>query len=136
MIPLWQRAIAGLVVIAAVVALVVVFSSSGDDSRPLSRFPAAVVRVIPQEGQLVVRQARVGIVLEQGFEAELVVDDTPIPKDQMIVNQALGEYLYQPGAGQEIEAFQEGRRCVTAVITNRVDPDEDPPDPTWCFDVA
>jgi hypothetical protein len=136
MIPLWQRALGGLAVIAAVVALVVVFTSSGDDSRPISRFPSAVQRVVPAEGQLVVRQARVGIVLEQGFEAELVVDDIPIPKDQMIVNEALGEYLYQPGEGQEIEAFQEGQRCVTAVITNRVHPEEDPPDPTWCFNVA
>lgn len=136
MIPLWQRAAAGLVVIAAVVALIVVFTSSGDDSRPISRFPTAVLRVIPQEGQLVVRQARIGIVLEQGFEAELVVDETPIPKDQLIVNDALGEYLFQPGEGLEIEAFQEGQRCVTAVITNRVNPEEDPPDPTWCFNVA
>ena len=72
MTPLWQRAAFGLLAIAAVVALVVVFSSSGDDSRPISRFPSAVVRVIPQEGQLVVRQARVGIVLEQEYKAAIV----------------------------------------------------------------
>jgi hypothetical protein len=133
---LLQRAIAGLLLIAAVVALVVVFTTGEGSNEPVTRFPAPVQRIVPQPDQLVVRQARVGIVLDQGYEAELAVDDTPIPKDQLIVNDALGEYFYQPIEGLEIEEFAEGRHCVTATIINRVQRGDDPPPARWCFRVA
>jgi hypothetical protein len=129
------RALGGLVVIAAIVALVVVFTS-GDGGDDTPQFPDPVVRVVPEPGQLAVRQARIGIVVKAGYEAELYLDGRPIPKDQLIVNEALGEYFYQPMEGLEIEELAEGRRCVSADIVNRVHPEEDPPDANWCFTVA
>ena len=133
---LLQRSIAGLLLIAAIVALVVVFTGDGGDRQPVDRFAAPVVRVVPQPDELVLRQARVGIVLEQGFDAELSIDGTPIPKDQLIVNDALGEYFYQPLPTLEIEAFAEGRHCITATITNRVHPERNPAPARWCFRVS
>lgn len=130
-----QRAIAGLLLIAAVVGLVVLFTEDSD--RPeVDRFAAPVVRVVPEPGDLVLRQARVGIVLEQGYDAVLTIGDTRIPEDQLIVNDALGEFFYQPGPGREIEAFAEGSHCVVADITNLVHPDRDPAPVRWCFRVS
>ena len=132
---LLQRAIAGLLLIAAIVGLVVLFTEDSD--RPeIARFPAPVVQVVPDDGDLVLRQARVGIILEQGYEADLTIGDVRIPEDQLIVNEALGEFFYQPGPGREIEAFAEGSHCATATITNRVHPDRNPAPVRWCFRVS
>jgi len=134
-VTLLQRAIAGLLLIAAIVGLVVLFTEDSD--RPeIARFPAPVVQVVPDDGDLVLRQARVGIILEQGYEAELSIDGTPIPKDELIVNQALGQFFYQPLPTLEIEAFAEGSHCVTATIANLVHEDEDPAPVRWCFRVS
>lgn len=133
---LLQKSIAGLLLIAATVALVVVFTSDDGGPEEVTRFPSPVVRVVPAPGALAVRQDRVGIVLEQGYRAELSIGGRPIPIDQMTVNEPLGEYFYQPQPGREIEAFAAGRHCITATIVNRIRPGDDPPPARWCFRVA
>ena len=57
--------------------------SSGRDTSEVVINDAAVDRVEPTPGALALRQARIGVDLKPGYTAQLKVDSTLIPDDQV-----------------------------------------------------
>ena len=90
-----------------------------------------------------VRQTRVEIDLELGWTAELEINRTPIPRDQIEgfdpeigrANDPLGRVIFDPGPGKAFDIFPQGQVCVTAFLTNLEEPDERAVE-SWCFTAA
>jgi hypothetical protein len=94
----------------------------------------AVEAVHPGEGQLDVRQARIGIDLKPGYEAVLRLDRIDIPEDQLERIPELGQTFYTPGPDKITGAITPGRHCATASFW---DPTQGGPETgrkySWCF---
>ncbi|MGI9621594.1 MAG: hypothetical protein ACR2PK_02060 [Acidimicrobiales bacterium] len=132
-----------------VIAFVVADTPSDDDvifSHP------AIEALLPAEGSEVLRQSQVGIDLIAGYEAELTINGTPIPPDQVNVfrnpddpgesaEQAgafattINRFVYQPLEGRAVPELKGDENCATATFW----PTSDPTDirtVEWCFTVA
>lgn len=127
--------IVAALVLVALAALVTagMLANTGTDG-PVS--VSAVERFIPTEGSVVIRQARVGIDLAPGFTGVLIVDGVEIPEDQLDRVEALNEIYFAPREGTEIEAFEPGPLCMSALYWP-VGADRSVARSTsWCFTVA
>jgi hypothetical protein len=119
-----RRVVISLIVAGALVLLGYGFSSGRDETKPPVFTDSAVEATYPKEGDLELRQFRIGIDLASGYAAELSLDNVPIPKDQVEVVVGLDQYFYQPGPGTATGALAPGRHCATATITKVVDPND------------
>jgi hypothetical protein len=120
-------------------AVAVQHTRRGDDTvRFLGGEPRPnVVRLVsPADGSNVLSQAQIEIDLDTLYDANLVVNDTSIPSDQLIRHPEINQVLFSPGPGKVIEKYPAGTNCVVANIF-RVDGSEDPQAPVrWCFQVT
>ena len=123
------------VLLAFAVGLLIYAVNLHHDPAPPIFTNEAVEATYPNAGDLDLRQARIGIDLKSGYTAELELDGTPIPKDQVEVVVGLDQYFYQPGPGTATGALSPGRHCATANITKVVDPTNPQSKYTWCFQV-
>ena len=111
---------------AGALALIGVGLSTAQGGDPEVDVAGAVVRqVFPSDGSLDLRQAVIGFQLDQFYEGRLIVDDTPIPDDQVAVQAVLNIYRYRPGPGTETGALEPGRHTATVVFWERSE-DEGP----------
>ncbi len=125
----------------AVVALFGVAGLTADTEGTGSARHPAVEERIPEAGSQTVRQAMVGVDLELGWTAELEINRTQIPRDQLEgfqpdlgrVEDGLGRVLYDPGQGKVIEVFPQGQVCVTAYLTRIEGADDERGVESWCF---
>jgi len=111
---------------------VVAFSQSEDETVP--QLPKAVVRVFPADGDVNLRQDRIGIQLAQGYTGTLKLDRTLIPDDELKPITGFSGFSYTPGddvAGTP--ALAEGRHCATARYWRTTEAPETGTDYTWCF---
>jgi hypothetical protein len=93
--------------------------------------------VRPTDGANVLRQSEIGIDLQPGWAATLIVDGVEIPASELRVVDAENQVFFTPGDGRAVERLEPGRRCVTAVYwESRVGPGVDDRQHTWCFRVA
>jgi hypothetical protein len=127
---LWLLGLGVLVVIAGAVTALVFL---GEDSDNTVR-DAAVEQFFPTEGDKIFQQEPVGLDLEAGYDASLSLNGVAIPEDQLDKTSGLNLVLFTPGAGKEVEAYDQGQNCVvatfwplsdTAAVTSR----------SWCFSV-
>lgn len=131
-----RRVIVVAGVVVAIALMVVAVNQSQDDPVAQVTNVSAVERLIPGRGDLAVRQAQVGIDLAPGYTGVLLVNGTEIPEDQIERVEPLNEMYFTPREGNEIEAFEPGEVCVTAIYW-RIGADREAGDSTrWCFDVA
>jgi hypothetical protein len=108
--------------------------SSGRDAEKVIYTDAAIEHTEPAPGDLSLRQSRIGVDLQSGYSAELSIDGTPIPLDQVEVVRGLDQYWYTPGPGTATGALAPGRHCARATITATVGPDAGQTHPyNWCF---
>ena len=114
----------------AVVVGAVLFAPNGSGGG----YPATLERVDPVDGSLVFGQPRIVVDLEPGFRAALIVDDTPIPDEQVIWTEATGLHVFEPGPGKAVESWDPGFHVVTAQW-DRVSGLPDPGMFTWSFRV-
>jgi len=104
-----------------------------DPSTPPRISNSAVEATYPREGDLDLRQSRIGIDLVSGYTAELSLDNTPIPKDEVEFVVGLDQYFFQPGPGTATGALSPGRHCAKATITKVIDPSNPQSTFAWCF---
>lgn len=134
-----RRTIIFLIVVACIGGLVLAASRTrrGDEPITVTGTTGGVVELLtPRDGDtLVNQQAQIGIDLTTSYDANLVVDGTPIPNDQLIRRPELNAVYFSPGPGKAIEKLPPGRNTVTAVIF-RLDGQNPPPAVTWTFNVA
>jgi hypothetical protein len=128
------------------VAIIAIFAVAGivanTDGTGGADHPAVEV-LIPSDGAQAPRQTRVEIDLELGWTAELEIQGTPIPLDQIEgfdpelgrSNDPLGRVIYDPAPGKVFEIFPQGQVCVRAYLQNLEEPDERAVE-TWCFTAA
>jgi hypothetical protein len=111
---------------------------TGDPNDPAAgQADSAVEALIPRNGDATLRQAEIGVDLEPGWTAVLVVDDREIPEDQLRRNEPLNQVFFTPGEGQEIEELEPGPHQASAVIWRPADQTrEDGRRVTWRFRVS
>lgn len=135
----------------AVFVIAFVVANTGEDDGVRITNPA-VEELIPAPDSEVLRQSQVGVDLASGFEAELVINDVPIPPDQVNVlrdptdpeesaDQAgefgttINRFVYQPLEGRAVPELKGDENCVVARFWPLSDP-TDIDSVEWCFTVA
>src|SRR5918999_1722122 len=98
------RAAAAVAAFESVLLIVVVMLTEPGRDKP-ELVDTAVERVIPADGDLDLRQARIGIDLAVGYTAVLVIDGVEIPEDQLQRVEPLNQVFFTPGPGTEIGAL-------------------------------
>jgi hypothetical protein len=127
-----RRIVISIILAFAIALLAFGFNGARDNTAP--KFTdVAVEGTYPNEGDLDLRQARIGIDVKSGYTAELQVDQTPIPDDQVEKVVGLDQYFYTPGPGTETGALAPGRHCATATIRQIGDPNDPGRKFSWCF---
>jgi len=105
-----RRLVTTALLLGAIVISVVGLQSV-KDQRAAQCSHGVVTSLVPCPGDTVLQQGKVGVVMANGWQASLQVDDTPIPQDQ--VSQTGQTYLFQPGPGTATGALIPGQHSVT-----------------------
>jgi hypothetical protein len=106
--------------------------------KPLVDDPR-VMALTPQRGELVLRQARIGVTLAPGFtlaEADapgFSINGTGIPQDQLDIIPGLNQYFFTPGSGKDVSQLPPCRNCVSLRIQRIGDQTYHGPPFSWCF---
>ncbi|HTN78538.1 MAG TPA: hypothetical protein VMK16_02595 [Acidimicrobiales bacterium] len=132
----WRRIGISALIAAALVTIVVGFMQVQTGDSTTTPVDPAIEALVPQPGELVLRQSQVGVDLAPGYEGTLDIDSTPIPDDQLTINAPLNQVFYQPGPGKEFSQFAPGRHCVTAHFFKSVDGPDTARAYSWCFNVS
>lgn len=127
-----RRIILGLLLVAAGGGFVFALNSSETEVEPTFT-DSAVVEVHPGQGELELRQSRIGVELDIAFTAVLAIDGVEIPEDQHEREPALGHVFYTPGEDKETGELEPGRHCATALLWRFDETREDARRFTWCF---
>jgi hypothetical protein len=106
-------AIVGSVVFVGVTLLIVGGVAQVNGPATVQR-PAEIVALEPNESDQLLPQGEVGAQLRVGLTGQLTIDGRAIPQDQISGDPNLGEVLFDPGPGKDIEEFTKGGH--TAVI--------------------
>ena len=133
-------ALAVLGIVGLVVAALV--GSGDDDSKSAITATPAVDRVIPDPGDEVLQQQRVGVVLDARYRlVSLVV----YPSDQLTGGmdvtaevdhiEGLNRFEFVPGESRLIEALSPDTNCVVAGFVLIARPEESDT-VRWCFEVS
>jgi hypothetical protein len=127
------RVILLLLAVAFIVVVVaaVMFAPSGTGGA----LPSTVQRLAPEDGAIVLRQARVVLHLDPGYRATFVIDGVPIPDDQVIFTAETGLHVFTPGPGLEVEEWSPGFHVVD-VSWDRLSGLPDPGSMRWSFRVT
>ncbi len=132
-----RRAVIWLLLVVAVGMFWLAGRNGNADPEPVLT-ESAVEQLIPADGSpSVLRQAEIGIDLKDGWTAELSVNGTPIPDDQLRRNDPLAQVFFTPGPGKEIERLTSGTVVVIASIWRPIDGEtrEDGRQVVWRFKV-
>lgn len=91
-----------------------------------------LVKLFPCPGDSDLRQGRIGASLAPGYVADLYVDGTVIPKDQVTVEGS--DYYFTPGPGTETGALAPGRHTARVVYYHALDDPSKGQEFSWSFD--
>ena len=94
--------------------------------------PSIIESVTPADKSAVLQQSEVGINLQSGWDASLVINGRPIPDQQLSKVAAQSRISFQPGPGKAFEFLQAGQNCVTATYWPLASP-EQRFSKYWCF---
>ena len=136
-------------VVIFVLGFVLADTDTGDD---IIFNDPAIEALLPAPGSEVLRQSQVGIDLASGFDAELVINGVPIPRDQVnilrnaenpdesaeqpgVFAETINRFLYQPLEGRAVPELKGDENCVVATFWPLADP-SDVRTTSWCFTVA
>ena len=106
----WILAGAGALVALNLILVAVYVGGRGDRAIDL---PPEIESVIPAPDSVIRPQEDVGADLADDHIGIVLIDDVRIPEDQLTVRAALGEVLYRPGEGREIERLAPGPHRAT-----------------------
>ena len=116
--------------------------SGGDDSDRAVTAGPAVDRVIPNPGDEVLQQQRVGVVLDARYRlSSMVILPSDNATDGVDVTaevdhtEGLNRFEFAPGEGRLIEALSPDTNCVVARFVLIARPEESDT-VRWCFEVS
>ncbi len=124
--------IAGAVVAVNLIIVAVFVGGEGDKNQPA--IPTEIETLIPARDALIRTQEDVGADLADDYTGILLIDDVPIPEDQLKIERALGLVVFRPGEGKEFTRLTEGPHRATIVYRPQ-DPNRPEPERsfTWQF---
>src|SRR5690606_24388415 len=128
----------GLLLVAAVGAMIWVAADPGPSTRATTADDPAIEALVPVDGAVTPRQSEVGIDLVEGYRATLTINDVVIPPDQIEGTTGAGDvptlnrFVFVPGDGKAIETLYSGLNCVTAEFWLATTPNETRIQ-NWCF---
>jgi len=95
-----------------------------------------VERLIPRDGDEVLRQAELGIDLAPGFEGALVVNGIEIPTEDLRLVPEQNQVFFTPGEGKAVERLRAGPNCAVAEVwrSSQGRGTADDQSFTWCFE--
>jgi len=133
------RLLIGVLVVGALAALyagVRATDTADDDPVTVSGRPDVVERLVPGEGDEVIRQAELGIDLAPGYEGTLVVNGVEIPDDELRLVPEQNQVFFTPGDGKVVEALHAGPNCALALVWKSSQGRGTANDKsfTWCFE--
>ncbi|MEZ5175768.1 MAG: hypothetical protein R2823_06135 [Acidimicrobiia bacterium] len=94
----------------AIIGASILFLPSGDPET----LPDAVESYSPRDGDLVANPIKVVIDLQPGYDAQFVIDGTPIPSDEVDSIIETGRHQFSPGEGKTIVRWTPGEHTVVA----------------------
>ncbi len=99
--------------------------------------PEGVEALFPNENAKTLAQDRVGADLQFGWAANLTINGTPIPADQLDQDSGLNQVAFTPGKGKALEELQPNKNCVVVEFWRVLDgPSASNPTRSWCFNVV
>jgi hypothetical protein len=108
-----------LAVIVAIVLVAInaaIIGARAQNDGPVGTKPPVVVLTLyPSPGELQVPQDMVGADLRNDFAGQLLIDEHPIPQDQIdkSVNTAITEIHFTPGPGKDFSQLRKGSHSAT-----------------------
>lgn len=137
----WRyRAFVVLALLVAAAALAVgVRATQTDSDQPaaVSGRTDVVEHLYPRNGAEVLRQVEIGIDLAPGYAGRLVVNEEPVPEEDLRLVPEQNQVFFLPGPGKVLETLPSGTTCVTAVVWRSADgPGVADLTFRWCFDVT
>ena len=129
-----RRVLISVILAVCLVGMVWALNQSRTTPRVVYR-DSAIIQVIPAEGDLDLRQARIGVELAPAWTGVLLVDGTEIPEDQLQRVVGLNQIFYYPGPGKETGALAPGRHCATAFVWQITQSRRAGHPYSWCFNV-
>lgn len=137
----WRyRAFVAVALVLAAAALAVgvrATQTGGDHPAAVSGRTDVVEQLYPRDGAEVLRQVEIGIDLAPGYAGRLVVNEEPVPEDDLRLVPEQNQVFFLPGPGKVLETLPAGTTCVTAVVWRSADgPGLADLTFRWCFDVT
>jgi len=102
------------------------------DGRQVPETPG-IAQLVPGPGDKVLLQNKVGVVVEPGWDASVVINGTAVPSTQIDAPLNPGEVIFQPGPGKVIEQLLPDRNCATVQVWRQADGPGQATSRTWCF---
>jgi hypothetical protein len=130
-----RRLLMALGVSVGLVLIVLGFASVQHGDKAIT-LPPEVVRVVPQPGDLVLRQSSVGVQLKPGYTGVLIIDGKEIPQDQLQIDESQATIFYTARQGADIESFAPGQHSITAVFWKLTESRNESSQFTWPFKVS
>lgn len=125
-----KRLILPILVLAMLVAIYA--STQITDGRQVPETPG-IAQLVPGPGDKVLLQNKVGVAVEPGWDASVVINGTSIPSDQIDEPLNPGEVLFQPGPGKVIQQLLPDQNCVTVQVWRQSDGPDVSNTRSWCF---
>jgi len=88
--------------------------------------------MFPRDGDEVLQQVSVGLDLDAAWEADLVINGTLIPPNQLDGNASTGIYSFTPDSGKVIERLDPDQNCAVGLMHLIRDPTQTST-VRWCF---
>jgi hypothetical protein len=109
-------------------------TDTGDDDT--EERSEVVERLIPREGDEVLRQAELGIDLAPGYEGALVINGVEIPTEELRLVPEQNQVFFTPGEGKAVERLRAGPNCAVAIAWRSSQGRGTANDRsfTWCFE--
>ncbi|MBK5224724.1 MAG: hypothetical protein JJE52_17995 [Acidimicrobiia bacterium] len=133
---LTRRLLFGVLIVGATAAMVAVSMNGGSNTTATSERDPAIDALVPGNQADVLRQAQVGIDLDDGYMAALTLNGTLIPAEEISGDSGLGQYFFQPGPDRVVETLRSGLNCVSATYWRATEGPSQSRVTNWCFNAA
>ncbi|HEX7096500.1 MAG TPA: hypothetical protein VF183_11500 [Acidimicrobiales bacterium] len=106
--------------------------------------PDAIVEVFPRCNESVFQQSAVSVEVASGYRAELSLNGTPLPLDEIdtdqdgtdLVDAAPNRYTYFPGENKTVEQLLPNQNCVDVTYWPIAEGEAAARQYRWCFRAA
>ncbi len=111
--PRWVRLLVTLAAVGCVIGMFWALTLNEEEEGPTD---VAIERLTPPPGSAAVPgQTPVIIDLAYGFNVELMIDDAPVPSEELIEVESLGQFTFSPGPDKFTERFTNGQHIAQIV---------------------